>query len=322
MKTEQFCFSSVLSARPGTDIRRLIIATLTLLIVGAPQISWAEDGLDESESLGDLETPPELRWNPSYERVRWWQYAATPVLGLGGVSLRFLGPEPPDNWSEPNDVDLAITEAITPTTQGPRSTWKTISDIGYFGAMAYRALEDIAWVGAIKGSWDVSWQMLWIDLQVFSAVGGTLWTSQLFLGRQRPVVEGCTNPEIAGNRCGEGTNSRRRSFFAGHPAVTVAVAGTTCSHHSHLDIYPGIGGAIACGVAVTNAAMVSVSRVVAGEHYVSDLLVGMGVGAAAGWGIPLLLHYTRDPDDTALETPLVLPFSDETGTGLALSGLW
>ena len=74
----------------------------------------------------------------------------------------------------------------------------------------------------------------------------------------------------------------------------MTAATLTCVHHSHLPLYGGgAGDTVACGVMLGAALMNGFGRVVTEKHYPSDLVVGFGVGAFAGWVLPELLHYAH-----------------------------
>ena len=65
-----------------------------------------------------------------------------------------------------------------------------------------------------------------------------------------------------------------------------------CVHHRQLDLYGDeTSDAIACAVPLGLAAGVALLRIVADQHYATDVLVGAAVGALSGLGLGLLLHY-------------------------------
>jgi membrane-associated phospholipid phosphatase len=53
----------------------------------------------------------------------------------------------------------------------------------------------------------------------------------------------------------------------------------------------GWGDTLACGLAIGGAAFTGAGRVLAGKHYSTDLILGLGLGGFAGWVLPRLLHY-------------------------------
>jgi hypothetical protein len=111
----------------------------------------------------------------------------------------------------------------------------------------------------------------------------------------------------------------------------MTAAALTCTHHSNLPLYGG-GAAeeLACGLSLGAAAATGYGRVVTEMHYPSDVIVGFGVGAFAGWALPELLHYSHetrprklarrgnDPAPRAVALPLVR----EDVLGMAVGGLF
>lgn len=77
-----------------------------------------------------------------------------------------------------------------------------------------------------------------------------------------------------------------RSFFSGHVANTVAATVATFRTFQRLG-KPGLGYAM-LGVGLAGSAFVGVSRVAAGSHFPSDVLVGAMVGAGVGIALPAM----------------------------------
>lgn len=95
------------------------------------------------------------------------------------------------------------------------------------------------------------------------------------------------------------------SFFSGHAslAFTIATSAGTIAHARGYAAEPAIWTA---GLAI--AASTAYLRIAADKHYLSDVVVGSAVGAAAGLVIPRMMH--REDDLS------VVP----TGRGVALAG--
>ena len=83
----------------------------------------------------------------------------------------------------------------------------------------------------------------------------------------------------------------RKSFFSGHTSMTAA--NSFYAAKVYADMYPDskwkpwVWTAAALLPAVT-----AQQRMAAGKHFFTDVLVGYGVGALIGWGIPQL-HLQR-----------------------------
>jgi len=201
--------------------------------------------------------------------------------------------------------------------------------------MAYRLVDTVGVAGIGYGDWYLARQMAMIDLESFSVVALTMFGSQVFVGRQRPMYnESCADPNAPCN----GGSARFRSFIAGHPATVLTAAGLTCTHHARMPLYGGgWGDTLACGLMIGAAGFTGATRVLAGKHYPSDLVLGYGLGAFAGFVLPRLLHYgfsdegyyerpkPRAANANASPMPMlvrVMPWSEPSLLGVNASGIW
>ncbi|HEX3850778.1 MAG TPA: hypothetical protein VHW01_07410 [Polyangiaceae bacterium] len=106
------------------------------------------------------------------------------------------------------------------------------------------------------------------------------------------------------------------------------MAGLTCVHHQHLPLYGGVADQAPC-IGLIGASIVDgLGRIVADKHYASDVTLGFGVGALAGYVVPSLLHYgftshQRAPavGGTGLHM-LPLPQVYQDGFGIGVVGLF
>jgi membrane-associated phospholipid phosphatase len=237
----------------------------------------------------------EVAWSPAWPRVRPWEYVAGPALIAYGITLRFEGPQPDANWRGGILFDDAVIDAIAVRSR-TRVTIGHVTDAMFYSAMAFRLVDSALMPGLVHGKWDVALQMTFIDMESFGVVASVLWTTQLFVRRERPYMEECRNdPEFAareGDCKGLPNTDMNRSFISGHPAVGVAAAALTCLHHAHMPLYGGgVGDGLACGATIAAAAVNGIGRVVAEKHYASDLILGVTLGLAAGYVVPKALHY-------------------------------
>ena len=69
--------------------------------------------------------------------------------------------------------------------------------------------------------------------------------------------------------------------------ATFAAAGLMCVHHEMIPLFGGgAPDTLACAWGITAASLVSTMRVVADEHWASDVLLGAGVGWGFGYYLP------------------------------------
>ncbi len=232
------------------------------------------------------QTPPQqhLQFKESWRKVQPWEYATTGALLTFGFTARFALPPPDPNWRGTFDLEQDILDAIAVRQDPARQNIETVSDIFFGGAMAYRFMDSLVIPGLFYHNPKLAWQLSWIDLESFSLVAAVEWGAQLFVGRVRPASNNCSDPSREGHYCNPNGVDYARSFIAGHPATVITAAGLTCLHHAHLPLYGG-GAAddIACGAMIGAAVVDGVARVVAEDHYPSDLLFGTVLGLTAGW---------------------------------------
>jgi membrane-associated phospholipid phosphatase len=142
------------------------------------------------------------------------------------------------------------------------------------------------------GSPDAAAQMALVDGEALAIVTAVQGATNTIASRERPYGQTCGSPEQPNqtNDC-EG-NVHYRSFFSGHTAFTFMAASLICVHHMKLDLLGGIGDELSCVTAYAGAAATGTLRVMGDMHYVSDVMVGAGVGTLVGLAVPLI-HYRR-----------------------------
>jgi membrane-associated phospholipid phosphatase len=267
------------------------------------------------------------------ERVDWrwrrfqaWEYAASAGALAGAFYLRFGVASQDGDWRGGILLDEWVQERVALDNVQTRRTMVSITDTFYLGLVGYRIVDSVLVPGVVWGNWDTALQVSLIDIEAFSCVALTLWGQQALFGRERPYVGRC--PGYSEESCSESSEERNRSFFAGHPAVAMTAATLTCTHHRHLPLYGG-GAAddLACGLTLGAAALTGYGRAVTEMHYVSDVVIGLGIGAFAGWALPELLHYghevrdrraeAREPALSVRATALPMVGPDRAGMGVA-----
>ncbi len=279
-----------------------------------------------AKALARTPEPATPTWK--WQRFRAWEYGFTGSALSVAFFLRFVASPPGADWSGGILFDDWVHEHTALESIPQRRRVKTMTDVFFFGSMAYRVVDSTILPLVVWRDSDLALQLSMIDLEAFGFVAITLWGGQALFGRERPYTERCGDARFAATEdgCPEDSSNHNRSFYAGHPAVATAAAGLTCTHHAHLALYGGAGDTLACGTMIGAAVMTGIGRVVTEEHHASDLLVGFGVGAFAGFALPELLHYrhvrggsarpAREPTVTASLQPIV----GEHQLGLALIG--
>ena len=272
-----------------------------------------------------VETPPEeeVAWDSDWDRVRGWEYAASGTLMAAGLASRFILPDPDSGYVNGVLFDEALYNALRPETDSGWRASALTSDIGFVGSMVYRFV-DVMVIGIAHDAWDVAWQVGAMDFESFSIIASSLWVPQT-LGvatRERPSYQTCGKPDHVGQDCSREGN-RYRSFYNGHTAVAMAATGQTCVHHWFMPIYGGgFADAFACGAMIGVTAITGATRLASGKHWASDTVVGLGIGAASGFLVPLTLHYgfQRNPTERSKAQVRLLPIMYGEHPGLVLHG--
>lgn len=92
----------------------------------------------------------------------------------------------------------------------------------------------------------------------------------------------------------------RSSFFSGH--TSLSAASTFFAAQVYSDYYPeSKWKPLVWGVAAAIPAVTGYLRVKGGRHYPTDVIVGYGVGAVIGWGVPLLHRKALKNDKLSLQ---------------------
>jgi membrane-associated phospholipid phosphatase len=278
--------------------------------------------------------PPDDSIDWRWRRFQAWEYAATAAALGTGFYLRFGTNQPDADWKGGILFDDWIRDRTAIHNPETRTPLIRLTDAMFYGAMGYRLFDSVVVPGLIRGNADTALQMSLIDLEVFGFVAITLWGSQAIFGRERPEVDRCGEPAFRESEpsCKHGSAEPNRSFYAGHPAVGMAAAGLTCVHHANLPLYGGgAGDTLPCGAMIGAAVMNGVGRVLTENHYATDLVVGLGLGAVAGWVLPQVLHYNhprpRVPSTAGSRSPphlhaSIVPIVGDDRLGVSLSGVF
>jgi hypothetical protein len=259
----------------------------------------------------------EWRWR----RSGVWDYVVTGVALTGFAIEEFaVHPAKTPNWTGPILFDSGVRDALVARTPAGRNRAAQISDFFQFGVPGFAVAESVILPLALD-NWniDVAWELTAIDLQTLSITGLFARMGHRFVRRERPDVEPCQQDRGYDNRCSRG---KEASFPAGHPAGTIAGAGLICSHHLNLGLYGNEAADIAvCAVATTGGVFTGVLRIMADRHYASDVLVGSALGAATGYGLPLLFHYRRPRSEkTASALRWTLAPAPDAALGMSVYG--
>ena len=250
---------------------------------------------------------PELVWDPRWRRVSGGEMVGAGLLAAAAIPFAIIPPLG-SSYNHRSSFDESARQALRLGTPKARDQARDMSDLLLTVSITYPFFIDALTAAYWKRkSRDVAQQMTAMDIEALALNAFLSSMISNVVGSERPYGRLCpVNPAIQNLDCF--TNGRHRSFFSGHSSVSFTSAGLVCSHHLHFKLFGGgAADAIACATSLVAAGTVASLRVMADQHYLSDVLTGSAIGAAVGFGLPWLLHYRGNGS--------ILPGSDSRRPG-------
>jgi len=237
------------------------------------------------------EIEPDLVWDPKWARMRFPELVGTGIIAAGALPFAVI-PSLGSALRTPSSFDESARNALRLHSSTARNTARDVSDLLLTVSITYPFFVDALAAAYLKhSSSDVASQMVQMDLEAIAVNAFLSSMISNLIGRERPYGRLCSaDPAKQSFDCS--STSRNRSFFSGHSSTSFTSAGLVCSHHMHLKLFGGgAADALACATSLLAAGTTASLRVLADQHYATDVLVGSAVGAAMGFGLPWLLHY-------------------------------
>ena len=266
-----------------------------------------------------------VNFRPEWRRAATWEYVATGLLLGTALTLRFTNTQTSVNWRGGVGFDDAVLDRVAIQNLDDRAAMSLASNIVFGGSIAYRVVDSTILPLLVYGDPELALQLSITDAEALSTTGFVVFGSQAFVVRERPFITRgrCDDPETRERvgSCDPGSSARNRSFLAGHVATVMTATGLTCVHHSKLPLYGGgVADVIPCVAMFGATAFTVYSRAALESHYPSDILLGLALGAAAGWAIPLGLRYGFGGSPAAEIDVSVVPWFGREQSGLTLVG--
>ncbi|PKN57966.1 MAG: hypothetical protein CVU56_08235 [Deltaproteobacteria bacterium HGW-Deltaproteobacteria-14] len=298
-------------------------ALLAVVAAFAPRPATAEPP-SSVVRLIDKPTGEPLDWDPAWGDFGIADWVLTGTAAAGILATVILPPVS-EHWRGGVGPDEGVRDAMRLDTEGGRRTAREVSDVTLTLSVTYPLLVDgLVVAGWYRRSPEIAARMALIDAEVIAVALAVQGLTNVLVSRERPYGRECGQDEPASGR--DCTSSDRyRSFFSGHTTAAFAAAAVGCSHHVNLALYGDpVADGVACAGAFGVAAFTGLMRIAGDKHYLSDVLVGAGVGTLIGFGLPWLLHYRFGDDaEAAAGAPAaasvsLVPF----GNGAALMGVF
>ena len=232
------------------------------------------------------------RWRDEWPKVS----LAEHIVGVSTFALAagvwlLVGNADEPLWSSAAPGDTPFRDLLRARTDDGRRAAVVLSDVLWHSTWLHLlAFDGLITAWGIHGDSELASQLVFIDgLAIAGTTLVTMLSQGLFL-RERPYGAMCEDDPEYDMNC-EG-RERYRSFISGHSSVAATAAALTCVHHANIPLYGSpAADALGCAGSITFAVLSGVLRVVADQHFMSDVLAGWVVGALFGIGVPVLLHY-------------------------------
>jgi membrane-associated phospholipid phosphatase len=186
--------------------------------------------------------------------------------------------------------DDPARDALRLESPDARDAAGIVSDVGMWTLVSYPFVDAMLAATVLKADRRVPIEMAVQSALVISAAASAAYLTKAVSGRERPFAPGCRRDPDYARECSE--NVPPASFFSGHAAVSFAAATIACVQHYQLRLYQNrVADTAACAVPLALATAVSLMRIMADQHYATDVLAGATIGVLSGVGLGLLLHY-------------------------------
>jgi membrane-associated phospholipid phosphatase len=247
-------------------------------------------------------TSQQLCWDPEFNRMDLPEMVFTGAAA--GVTLAFnIVPPLKTGWTGGILVDNQVRSALRLHSITAEYEVRSVSDLGLAIMMTYPVLVDSLIVAYwYRGSPDVGLQTGLIDTEAFFVTAAVQAAANFFSGRARPYSSGCGTSQLPGTLTDCEDQTRYRSFFSGHSALSFTSAALICAHHEALRLFDNGADHFACAAGFVAASAVAAMRIMGDEHYFSDVFVGAVVGTTVGLSIPLLHHYSHHTSSSRAST--------------------
>jgi membrane-associated phospholipid phosphatase len=258
-----------------------VLALALQMLVASPVSAAGGAAASQAATRGDTGEPPGPQ--PARElRVSLWLDGAV----TGGLAAILIGTElaknslapPRCRWCASNAFDRPVRDALRWQATG------TASALSYVAVF----LAPVAMVGMLGlDAYPEGGMRRWIDdtllvAEATMASGVLAQAVKYAVGRERPFVRALAPGARA--QTSDPTDNNV-SFFSEHASIAFTLA-TAAGTVASLRRYRRAPYVWAVGMAL--AALTGYLRIAADRHYLSDVLVGAGVGMAAGFALPYL----------------------------------
>lgn len=272
--------------------------------------------------------PKPIHWDPAWTHANAWDYSLTGV-GLATLvteTLVLQNHMPTPRWFGPILFDQAVLDATRGSTEKIRNDAANVSWGLWFLEMGYPFVVDVPYAWARYGR-QVAWDVFWQAATAFSLSGAFDFAARDIVGRVRPLNYACLQAGGSQSDCIYKPEDPR-SFPSGHFTETTTATALICTQHLKMQLYGPPWDAVTCASAIVTDGVVGALRLVADDHYATDLIAAGAFGVLFGWGVPTLMHlhgHSSAPTDADRPLPpmiIPMPMAFDHGAGLGATGFF
>jgi membrane-associated phospholipid phosphatase len=210
-----------------------------------------------------------------------------------GIALFLAMDEPKEaKWVGGILFDDAARDAFRLKDEGARKVAWKVGDITYWASpIVPYAIDGVIVALLARDDPKLAMNMMLVTTEAASYAGFLSFLSNKLALRERPDTTACkAQLEDGESPCDLG--SETEGFYSGHTTIAAVAAGAVCAHHAYVPLWghPALD-ALACVLTTTSAAVTATTRVMADRHYLTDVIVGFGVGYGLGYMVPTFAHY-------------------------------
>lgn len=244
------------------------------------------------------------------------------ALWLGGTAAIEFGANEKTRWTSTNSFDRGIRDGLRSGSKSTREAADTASDV----MLALAAgLLPFASIGKTLSEHECyeAYDMATDAAEAFTLTLLLTTGTKLIAGRQRPYVQECDGSPPGDVSCDD--SGRKKSFFSGHASMAATGAGLSCSYAMKRKTWGDskVARFTPCALGIGAALATGALRIVDDDHWGSDVIVGLLVGATVGyfdtWGPFDLLRFEAHSDDLGWDVRgIVLPYAEDGEFGVRM----
>jgi membrane-associated phospholipid phosphatase len=255
-------------------MRIALVAALVTLCLSTTSVRASDDGPE-----GPVPASPQKLTKLSYD----WTVdgIVTGGLAVSTLTLLLLNNKlaPLDcKWCEPGTIDGNISRSVLWSNPTAANTASNVMQFAIpAGVMGFGLIQ-----GYLHDDPAAGWSSVLLITEATSLAMLVNVIVKYSVGRARPYVwQG--NPDLYPAT----VSDANVSFFGGHTTFVfaVVVSGSTLFFMQDMPGAPWV-----LGVGLAAASFTAYLRMAAGKHYLTDTLVGAGVGSLIGWAVPYVFH--------------------------------